>query len=115
ANQASCPADSRMGSAVAEIGSGPSPARLPGDAFLTGPYRGAPFGLELRFHTKLGPFDFGWFTVRAAVRLDPDGGKTSIETDTLPEAIEGLPVRLRTIGIDIDRRGLVRNPTSCAP
>jgi len=114
-SEGSCPTDSRVGSAFAEIGSGPSPAQLVGDVFLTGPYRGAPFGLDLRFRAKLGPFDFGWLTVRAAVRLNPDSGQASIETDALPEAIEGLPVRLRTIGIDIDRPGLVRNPTSCAP
>jgi hypothetical protein len=113
-NRESCPPSARLGSAVAELGSGPSPARLGGDVFLTAPYRGAPFGLAIVFDVRLGPFDLGGLILRGTIRVDPRSGRPSIETDSLPTAIEGLPIRIRTMALDIDRPGLVRNPTSCA-
>jgi hypothetical protein len=110
-----CPPASRIGSAVAEVGPGPAPAPLHGDVYLTGPYRGAPFGLSLLFHAAIGPFDFGTLSIRAALRLDPHSGRVSLETDPLPRLVEGIPVRFQTIGLDIDRPGFIRNPTSCRP
>jgi hypothetical protein len=110
-----CPLGSRIGSAVAEVGSGSSLATLQGDVFLTGPYRSAPFGLALAFDLELGPFDLGGFNVLARLRIDPFSGRVSVETDPLPQVIEGLPVRFRTIGLDLDRPGFIQNPTSCAP
>ncbi len=113
ADLGSCSERSRIGTAVAEVGSAADPAALAGRVFLTGPYRGAPFGMALAFDAKLGPFDLGELVVRARVRLDPLSGRVAVETDALPQAIEGLPVRFHAIGLDIDRPGFIRNPTSC--
>ena len=113
AASASCPDESRIGSAVAEIGSGPSPALVHGDVFLTDAYRGAPFGLSVVFHTSLGPFDLGNLQVRGTISLDRRTGQVEISTDSLPSVVEGVPIRFRTIGMDLDRPGLLRNPTSC--
>jgi hypothetical protein len=110
-----CPAAARIGSAVAEVGSGPSPAVLNGDVFLTGPYRGAPFGLATVFPAALGPFDLGTVVVRSALRLDPLSGRVTVETDSLPTSIEGLPVRFGALALTIDRPGLIGSPTSCEP
>lgn len=111
----SCPLGSRIGSAIAELGSGPSPASVPGDVYLTGPYHGAPFGLVVSFRAVLGPFDLGTFTIRSALRMDSRSGQVSVVTDSLPQVIDGIPLRFRTIGLDIDRPGFLRNPTSCGP
>ncbi len=111
----SCPPGSRIGSVVAEIGSGASPATLHGDVFLTGPYRRAPFGLALSFGGALGPFNLGSLTVRATLKVDPETGQVSVATDSLPSRIEGVSIRFQTIGLDIDRPGFLRNPTSCKP
>jgi hypothetical protein len=111
----SCPAASRVGSVVAELGSGPRLAKIDGDAYLGGPYKGAPFSLALVLDAAIGPFDFGTEVTRAAVRVDRTTARVSIETDSLPREIEGIPVRFRTIGLDIDRPGFLRNPTSCEP
>lgn len=110
-----CSAAARIGSAVAEFGSGGNPAALRGDAFLTGPYRGAPFGLAMSFPARLGPFDLGTVAVRSALRFDPLTGAVTVETDSLPSRIEGLPIRLRSLALTIDRPGMLRNPTSCEP
>jgi hypothetical protein len=113
ATPGACPAASRVGSALVDVGSGPAVAELDGDVFLTGSYRRAPFGLVLAFRAQIGPFDLGTFTMRSALRIDPLTGRVSVETDPLPQSVEGVPVRIRKIGIEIDRPGFMRMPTSC--
>jgi hypothetical protein len=108
-----CPPSSRVGATVAELGPGPNPAQIKGEIYLTGPYRHAPFGLLLSFAAKLGPFDLGTLSVRAALRIDPQSGRVSIATDRLPTVFEGLLIRFQSIGLDLDRPGFIRNPTSC--
>jgi hypothetical protein len=112
---AACPAASQIGSAVAELGPGTSPARIHGKVFLTGPYRRAPFGVALAFDASFGPLDLGTLVVRGALRIDPLSGQVRIEMDSLPTIFEGIPIRFQTIGLDLDRPGFMRNPTSCAP
>lgn len=111
---ASCPDASRVGTTVAEFGSGPNPATLTGDAYLTGPYKRAPFGLAMVFDAAIGPFQLGKLTVRGKVSIDSLSGRATLETDSLPEAFEGIPLRFQTIGLDLDRPGFLHNPTSCA-
>ncbi|HET7591265.1 MAG TPA: hypothetical protein VFK14_13910 [Solirubrobacterales bacterium] len=110
-----CPAASRIGSALAELGPGSSPAAIDGEIYLTGPYRQAPYGLSIAFGAKIGPFDFGRLVVRAALRIDPLSGRVEVLTDPLPTSVEGIPVRFREIGLDLDRPGFLRNPTGCRP
>lgn len=115
AQSGTCPADSRIGAAVAELGPGTTAARLAGDVYLTGPYRRAPFGVALVLPAKLGPFDLGTLVVRGALRVDLLSGQVQVEMDSLPTIFEGLPIRFQAIGLDLDRPGFMRNPTSCAP
>ncbi|HET7574412.1 MAG TPA: hypothetical protein VFJ99_04790 [Solirubrobacterales bacterium] len=110
-----CGPESRIGSAVAELGPGEHPARIEGDLYLTAPYRGAPFGIALVFGAKLGPFDLGTLVVRGALRIDSNSGQVAVEMASLPTVFEGLPVRFQMIGLDLDRPGFMRNPTSCSP
>jgi hypothetical protein len=110
---ARCPAESRIGGVVAEVGSGPAPATLPGDMYVTGPYGRAPFGLLMEFHAAIGHFDLGTIAMRAEVKLDGRTGRATVNVDRLPETIEGVPIRFQAIGLNLDRGGLIRNPTSC--
>jgi hypothetical protein len=110
-----CPRGSRIGHVVAELGPGAAPARLGGEAYLTGAYRHAPFGLALVFKAAVGPFDLGTLLVRGGLRVDSLSGQITVAIDRLPTIFEGIPVRFRTIGLDVDRPGFLRNPTSCSP
>jgi hypothetical protein len=112
---ATCPAGSRIGGVFAEAGSGPSPVALRGDVYVTGPYRRAPFGLLLQLRAVLGPFDLGTVSFRAAATVSGRTGRVVVSTDSLPDQIEGIPVRFQAIELNMDRPGLVRNPTSCRP
>jgi len=113
AQSGDCPADSRIGSATTELGPGEHPARIAGDVYLTGPYRGAPFGVALVFDAKVGPFDLGRLVVRGSLEIDPNSGQVQVRLASLPAVFEGLPIRFQTIGLDLDRPGFVFNPTSC--
>jgi hypothetical protein len=110
-----CPAGSRIGGVVARVGSGPEPMTLQGDAYVTGPYRRAPFGLMLQLHAGLGSLNLGAMSIRAAATVDGKTGRVSVATDNLPTEIEGIQVRFQAIELNIDRPGLVHNPTSCRP
>lgn len=112
---ADCPPDSRVGSAIATVGSGDLPAVLEGEVHLTGRYRRAPFGLALVFPARLGRFEMGSIAVRAALRVDPESGRLTVQSDALPTTIAGIPVRFRSVGLDVDRPRFIRTPTSCDP
>ncbi len=75
--------------------------------------------IELHFkdgpRAQVGPVDLGTVVIHAALRLDPDDAHLTVATDPLPRILAGVPLRLRTFAIDIDRRGFMVNPTSCRP
>jgi len=112
ADAGACAEVSRIGSAKAEVGSGPNPASVSGSVYLTEPYRGAAFGLAIVFRAAIGPYDLGTFVVRGSLSIDPHTGQITIE-HLLPAVFEGVPLRFRTIAIDLDRPGFLVNPTSC--
>ena len=109
-----CPDSSRIGSVLAEVGSGSSTAALRGGLFLTGPYRRAPFGVLIEIPASIGPFDLGSISVRGAAELDSQSGRLTVSTERLPASVEGVQVRFQAIELDMDKPGFVRNPTSCS-
>ncbi len=115
AARASCPAGSRIGTATAAIGSGPNPAVLNGDAYLTGPYGRAPYGLLMRFSGRLGPIDLGTIATRSTLQMNPRNGEMTVSTTGIAGQTEGLQVRFERIEFDMNRPGFLRNPTACTP
>jgi hypothetical protein len=113
AARAACPSASRVGSVGIEAGAGASPLPLTGAAYLTGRHGDAPFGLALVLHAQAGPLDLGTVVIRAGLRVDPADARFTIDTDPLPQILAGIPLRLRTLAVAIDRPGLMVNPTSC--
>jgi hypothetical protein len=111
----SCPAASRVGSVVAEIGSAPSTAKLGGGLYFTGPNGGAPFGMAVQISARLGPFDLGSISLGGAGELNSRTGRLTVAMDQLPASVEGVPVRFQALELNMDRPGFIRNPTSCAP
>ncbi len=116
-----CPAGSKIGSVTVAAGPGssplwiPQPGKAPTSVFLTGPYKGAPFGLSIVVPAQAGPFDLGNVVVRAAIHIDPVTAQVSVASDLLPQILEGVPVSYRTVHVDIDRSGFMFNPTNCNP
>ncbi len=115
ADAGSCPVASRVGSATVAAGSGSSPFYLRDQPVaLTGPYKGAPYGLAIAVHAVAGPFDLGTVVVRQALNIDPDDAHVTVVSDPLPTIRDGVPLRVRRINVTVDRPGFMRSPTSCA-
>jgi hypothetical protein len=110
-----CPADTRVGSVAIEAGAGTQPLPLTGDVYLTGPHAGAPFGLALVLDGHAGPLDLGRVVVPAALQLGATDARVTVATDPFPELLGGIPLRLRTLALDIDRPSFLRNGTWCQP
>ena len=115
AAESACPETSRVGAVIVGAGPGDPGVELPGSVYITDSYRRAPFGLLFEIDARLGPFALGKFSFRAAIDVDSRSGRVVVTSDPIPEVIEGLQVRLRSIELLLDRPGFVRNPTSCQP
>jgi hypothetical protein len=109
-----CGAGSRVGSVVVGAGPGANPVDVPGTAYLAGPYKGAPFSLVFVVPAKVGPIDLGTVIVRAAVRVDTRDAHLTVVADPLPTIVGGVPLRMRSLTVRIDRDQFAINPTSCA-
>jgi hypothetical protein len=117
AGDGTCSAASQIGTATVSTGAGPEPLAFSGPVFLTGPYDGAPYGLSIPVAATAGPFDLGGgpcdcVLTRAALALDPYTGRV-IATSALPTIVKGVPLRLRDLGIAIDRPNFLFDPTNC--
>ncbi|HYG96769.1 MAG TPA: hypothetical protein VD741_06630, partial [Solirubrobacterales bacterium] len=95
-------------------GAGATPFHLSGPVWLTGPYKGAPLGLAVAIRAVAGPYDLGTVVVRQALHVDPTTAAVTAVSDPLPSILEGIPLRIRTVDVTIDRPGFTVNPTSCA-
>lgn len=111
----SCGAGSRVGSATVGAGPGSSPFLLSNQpVYLGGPYKGAPYSLSVAARVIAGPLDLGTVVVRQAIHVDPDDASLTIASDPFPRIVEGVPLRLRSIDVAVDRPGFALNPTSCS-
>ncbi|CAB4936369.1 unannotated protein [freshwater metagenome] len=108
-----CGAESRVGSTTVQAGSGPQPFSLPGTVSLGGPYKGAPFSLSIAVPAKAGPLDLGLVVVRAPLNVDAANGKVSTPVDPLPTIVGGVPLKLRSVSVTLDRRNFIFNATNC--
>lgn len=111
----SVPVGSVVGRVRTKAGVGPEPMELEGTVYLGGPYRGAPYSLEIVVPATVGPFDLGTITQRVALEVDPVTAQISVHSDPMPQILGGVPLELRSLRIDLDRPGFIRNPTSCEP
>ncbi len=114
ADLGTCSAASQIGKMTVAAGPGSHPYYQQGQVYLTGPYKGAPFGLSIVVPTKAGPFDLGNVVVRATINVDPHTTALTVTTDPLPQILDGIPLRLRKTNVTIDRPGFIFNPTDCA-
>lgn len=113
AAQARCPDSSRLGPVVSVDGSGTEPPALPGDVYLTRAKQpGDPAGLSVQVPARLGPVDAGIVIVGVRLQLRPDGG-LHVTSDPIPSLVEGIPLAIRRLTVDVTRDGFMRNPTSC--
>jgi hypothetical protein len=109
-----CGPESLIGHSLASAGYGPEPYELPGSVYLTGPYEGAPFGIEVSTPAVAGPFNLGTVTVRSRIEVDPHTAAVTITSDPIPQFVEGVPSQIKQLNATVDRPGFPFNPTNCS-
>jgi SMP-30/Gluconolactonase/LRE-like region len=119
AEAGNCPAASKIGHVTASAGVGAQPVVLPeaGKAedpvYLTEKYDGAPFGLSIVVPAEAGPFDLGTVVVRARIEVDPHTGQVSVISNPMPTMLQGVPLDVKTIHVEVDNPSFIFNPTNC--
>jgi hypothetical protein len=113
AKEGTCGAASKIGTATVTAGSGGSPYSFSGPVYMTGPYEGAPFGLSINVPAVAGPFNFGPVITRSKILIDPTTARVTAET-TLPTIVKGVPLRMRSLSVNVNKQGFLLNPTNCS-
>ncbi len=113
ANAGTCPEASQMGTVTVTAGAGSEPLEETGKIYLTGPYNNGPFGESVVIPAVAGPFNLGDVVVRGSIRIDPNTARASIVSNPFPTVVDGVPVRVRSIDVDVNRPGFTFNPTDC--
>ncbi len=110
-----CPDGTKIGDVTVGAGAGPNPFYITnGRAYITGPYKGAPFGLSIVVPAVAGPFNLGNVNVRSALFVDKHDATLRVVTDPLPTILQGIPLDVRDIRVNIDKPNFIVNSTSCA-
>ncbi len=113
ANAGTCPATSKIGVVGVTAGAGPTPYGFAGSVYLTGPYNGAPFGLSVVVPAVAGPFSLGNVVTRGTLTVDPYTARVTATT-AVPTIYKGIPLRLKSISVNINKQGFLLNPTNCS-
>jgi hypothetical protein len=116
ASEGACPAGSLIGNTVVSAGLGNDPFTVEGgQVFITGPYKGAPFGLSILNPAKAGPFNLGYVVVRAKIEVNPTTAALTVVSDPLPTIRDGIPLQIQHVNVTVDRPEFTFNPTNCNP
>jgi hypothetical protein len=113
ANAGTCPASSKVGTATVGSGAGSQPLFLTGSVYLTGPYNGGAYGLATVVPAIAGPYDLGTVVVRQSLRIDPNDAHVTAVSDPFPTILKGVPLRIKTVNLSLNRPDFIVNPTSC--
>jgi len=116
AQAGTCGPESLIGHTIvsAGLGSNPVTVKRPGEVFITGPYKGAPFGLSIVNPAEAGPFNLGNVIVRAKIEVDPITARLTVTSDPLPTILDGIPLQIQHVNVTIDRHNFTFNPTNCS-
>jgi hypothetical protein len=120
-NAGTCGPESLIGHTTVSVGLGGNPYTVNGgQVFITGPYKGAPYGLSIVNPAKAGPFDLGKVVVRAKIEVNPENAALTITSDStgpyaIPQLIDGIPLQIKHVNVSVDRPDFTFNPTNCAP
>jgi hypothetical protein len=108
----SCPADSHVGVASIQAGTGNTPLQIDGDVYFAGPYKGAKLSLVVVTPAVAGPFDLGTVVVRVPLNLDPETAQINPDVE-IPDVFGGAKLDIRSIFVNVNRKEFTLNGTNC--
>jgi hypothetical protein len=111
----SCPPSSEIGISNVAAGPGSHPFHAVGKIYMAGPFNGAPLSLVAITPALAGPYDYGTVVVRVALHIDPLDAHVIADSETVPSIIGGIPIRMRSIQVNLTRPHFIINPTNCSP
>jgi hypothetical protein len=124
ANAGTCSSASEIGETIVSVGEGNDPFSVTGGkVYITGPYEGAPFGLSIVNPAKAGPFvleEGRPVVVRAKIEINPSTAALTVTTNTaaeghaIPTILDGIPLQIKHVDVNITRPGFTINPTNCS-
>lgn len=112
---AECPEKSQVGVVTTAAGTGPSPLKVGGKAYLAGPHQGAPVSLAVVTPAVAGPFDLGNVVVRVPLFVNPETAQIHPQTDGIPDVFGGTKLDVRSLAVDVNRKKFTLNGTNCKP
>jgi hypothetical protein len=104
-----------VGTTNVAAGPGEHPFHAVGKMYMAGPLKGAPLSLVAVTPALAGPYDYGVVVVRVALHIDPQTAQVYAASDKVPAIIGGIPIRMRSIRVNIDKPNFTINPTNCSP
>ncbi len=111
----SCAAGTQVGTVAVAVGSGPQTYDFTGIVHNTVPGAGEVGRLTVVIHVVVGPYDLGYLAVPISATLRSDYGIDA--SATLPQIYEGVPVRLRSMALNLPGTGpsgpLFTNSSKC--
>jgi hypothetical protein len=113
ANAGTCGSASKIGTVTVQAGAGSAPYTFNGTVYMTGPYGGAPFGVSVVVPAVAGPFNLGNVVTRGTININQTTAQVT-EESTLPTIYKGIPLRMRSLSVDVNRQGFLYNPTNCS-
>jgi hypothetical protein len=121
AAEGTCGPESEIGETSVETGPGADPFLVKGGKiYITGPYKGAPYGLSIVVPAKAGPYTLsgttgkGTVVVRSAISVNPETAALTVTSDPLPTMLDGIPLQLRLVNVTIGpNNNFTFNATSC--
>ena len=96
-----------------QAGTGPSPLKIEGDAYLAGRYKGAPLSMVVVTPALAGPFDLGNVVVRVPFFLDPETAQIHPKTNAIPDVYGGTKLDVRSVFLNVNRNEFTLNGTNC--
>jgi hypothetical protein len=111
----SCPVSSQVGTTNVAAGPGSHPFHAVGKMYMAGPFNGAPLSVVAVTPALAGPYDYGVVVVRVALHVDRETAQVSAISGEMPQIIGGIPIRMRSIQVNIDKPNFTINPTNCNP
>jgi hypothetical protein len=121
ADAGTCGPESLIGETTVSVGLGGDPFSVTGGkVYITGPYKGAPFGLSIVNPAKAGPYNLGQVVVRAKLEINEETAAITVTTDTegpykIPTILDGIPLEIKHVNVNINRPGFTFNATNCNP